>query len=281
MLVASWTDEQAVLPRAAVYIEHGAGQTYVDPGEGAAPCYSGGPGHDRVVLFLSPSEVVANRWRAAYPGAPAVAVGCPKLDRWHEIRNEIRPNLNPTVALSWHAHLGTCMETRTLAFDELQRHLRAFKRWADEQGIHLLGHAHPRLWGRAAATYRAAGIERVEDFDEVLSRADLYVVDNSSTGWEFMSTGRPVVWVNASRYRRDIEHGLRFWEWADSGVQAEARDGAEGLARAVLLALEDPPSVRQRRQEAVRHVYAHTDGRAAQRAAEAVLAVVSGAAVTA
>lgn len=285
VLVASWTDEQKVAPRRVVYVEHGAGQTYVDPGEGASPSYSGGPGHDRCVLFICPSESVADRWRVAYPSARAVAVGCPRLDRWHREcvigADKISSKVTPIVALSFHAHIGTCNETRAHAFDEVQRYLPALKRWADEAGVHLLGHGHPRIWGRVERAYRGVEIERVENFDEVLARADAYVIDNSSTGWEAMSVGIPVVWVNASRYRRDVEHGLRFWEWADSGVQAEARDGADGLATAIQTALIDPPGVRRRRQEAVRHVYAHTDGRAAQRAAAAVLSVLSETAVTA
>ena len=58
----------------------------------------------------------------------------------------------------------------------------------------------------------------MRDFDEVMERSTLYICDNSSTLYEFASTGRPVVVLNAPWFRRDIEHGLRFWEHADVGV---------------------------------------------------------------
>jgi len=112
------------------------------------------------------------------------------------------------------------------------------------------------------------GIEPVEDFEDVLERADLYMCDNSSTLFEFASVGRPVVVLNAPWYRRHIEHGLRFWEAATVGVQV---DHPAELRDAVMQALEDPPEQQAARQAAVRIAYTYTDGQASKRAAQEIL----------
>lgn len=84
VLVAGAVDALKARPRPLVYLEHGAGQHY--PGDvrsAGHPSYSGGDALETVVLFLCPSDAVAERWRARYPGAAAVVVGCPRLDPWH------------------------------------------------------------------------------------------------------------------------------------------------------------------------------------------------------
>jgi CDP-glycerol glycerophosphotransferase (TagB/SpsB family) len=143
---------------------------------------------------------------------------------------------------------------------------------ANDPRWHLLGHGHPRLWGRIARRWAELGVERVPEFADVLDRADVFVCDNSSALYEFASTGRPVVVLNTPIYRRDVEHGLRFWSEADVGVQV---DHACDLADAIALALTDPPSVARRRSEIVRAVCPLADGRATQRAVEAICAVLN------
>ena len=69
-------------------------------------------------------------------------------------------------------------------------------------------------------------------------------------------------------YRRNIEHGLRFWEAADVGVRI---DEPADLPEAVRIALVDPPGVRANREAALDIVYAYRDGRAAGRATAALL----------
>jgi len=83
-LVASHGDLRGIGDRPAVFVEHGAGQTYRSaPGEEPShPAYSGGKDREGVVLFVCPSETVAERNRRRYPGVPAVAVGSPRMDRW-------------------------------------------------------------------------------------------------------------------------------------------------------------------------------------------------------
>jgi UDP-N-acetylglucosamine:LPS N-acetylglucosamine transferase len=106
----------------------------------------------------------------------------------------------------------------------------------------VLGHGHPRIMERLLPIYDALDIEPVYDFEEVLERADCYVCDNSSTMFEFASTGRPVVVLNPPWYRREVNHGLRFWEAAGVGVNC---DRPQDLAGAVATALQDPPPQRE------------------------------------
>ena len=129
-------------------------------------------------------------------------------------------------------------------------------------GAYLRGH-----WGRRmAARYKEAGIPFVEHFDDVCRKADLYITDNSSTLFEFAATGRPVVVLNSPEWRRNVNHGLRFWDAANVGINV---DRAKDLIGAVARALDDPPQVQMEREKALSIVYAHRSG-AAERAARVI-----------
>jgi CDP-glycerol glycerophosphotransferase (TagB/SpsB family) len=138
--------------------------------------------------------------------------------------------------------------------------LAADPRW------HLLGHGHPRLWGTIRRRWAQLEVDHTGELADVLDRADLLVGDNTSALYEFASTGRPVVVVNAPWYRRDVHHGLRFWDHPP-GVQV---DRPEDLAPSIARALTDPPALRRIRAAAVERAYAHADGLAAHRAATAI-----------
>lgn len=239
--------------RPAVFVEHGAGQTYSD----ANPGYAGGEHRENVELFICPSERVAARNRARYPDARYAVVGCPKLDKWagHEVTGH-------AVAFAFHWACSISPETGT-AWKYYETAIADVVAEFDE----VLGHGHPRIFPALSAPYTAAGAEPVAHLEEVFARASVLVVDNSSVGWEAMALGIPVVWLNAPQYRKNVEHGLRFWEWADSGVQV---DEPEDLVAGIERALADPPEIRERRAEAVAHVYGDIDGKASHRAAEAI-----------
>ena len=117
----------------------------------------------------------------------------------------------------------------------------------------------------------------MRSFDEVCRRADVYLNDASSTLFEFASTGRPVVVLNASFYRRKVHHGLRFWEASIVGVNCNIWD-VRRLPAIVDEALADPPAQKERRERALDMVYAYRTG-AAERAA-AVLMDWAGCATT-
>ncbi len=255
--------------RPQIFFNHGAGFRY----SGDFPGYCGSSaGRDRVTLFLEPSETSAAWSRRACPGASAVAVGCPKLDAWHVRAREgwIKPRGRvPTIAVSFHHDAGPVPEMRS-AFPHYRESLGALAR-----EMNVVGHAHPK-WGSALRPlFDRFGIRYEPTFERVLEIADVYACDTSSTIYEFASTDRPVVLLNAPWYRRSWIHpgNPRFWEHADVGLQC---DEPGDLVEVIRAALEDPEPVGARRREAVRAVYAAIDGTAAERAAEAIRSHVSG-----
>ncbi len=262
VLVACWRDAQTVAPSPLLYVEHGAGQSYEGDARSAGNgSYSGGDGLGRVRLFMCPNPVVAGRWAGAYPGAATAVVGCPKLDRWHRLPPKT-PGEFPTVAITFHWECALIPETRSTwrHYDPALHLLRDDPRWD------LLGHGHPRIWGVLRRRWLKLGVEPVEDFAEILERADLLVADNTSAAYEFASTGRPVLVLNAPWYRRDIDHGLRFWDYPP-GLQCDHSGDLPGM---IAEALADHPAAQAIRARAVAAAYAYTDGHAAERAAEAI-----------
>lgn len=259
VLVASYGDlkraRQQGRTRIAL-IEHGYGQSYsIDH-----PSYAGGRNRDDVSLFLVPNEHAAQRNRDANPMAAVEIVGCPKLDSLPTRQATDNPL---TIAISFHfdAHSVAPEATGTLRYYRSALTLLA-------QNYHTLGHGHPRALRAIERHYRRPAIEVVADFADVCRRADLYICDNSSTLYEFAHTGRPVVVLNGPQYRRNVSHGLRFWDAATVGVQV---DHPQHLLPAIATALEDASQQRQAREAALARVYAHRSG-GAQRAATALQA---------
>ena len=245
--------------RRFAFMEHGAGQAYIGQrgAMGRHPSYAGGADREDTELFLVPNEYSAALWRAAYPDARVAVVGSPRLDSLPARQ----PGPGPVVAISFHwpafvaPEAGTALGYYLGALPDLARRFR------------VIGHAHPKGdWpARMARSYRRAGIEFVADFADVCRRADVYVCDNSSTLFEFAATGRPVVVLNCPQYRRNVSHGLRFWEAADVGIQVD-RPG--DLPAAIDTALADGPERRAARERALAIVYAHRSGAAERTAAE-------------
>ena len=242
-------------------IEHGIGQSYAGDRDWAyRSSYPGGRGRD-ADLFLHPNETSAARDHAAYPDARVEVVGCPKLDSLPARE----PGPGPVVAVAFHWD-GAMPELRWA----WPRFRHAIVRLAARYTV--IGHGHPRAMADLAPWYRRAGIEVVPDFADVCRRADLLVFDNSSVGFEFASTGRPVVCLEPYHYRRGVDHGLRFWD-AIPGLVCQDRAGvpdARSLTAVVERALEDPPEAREARERALELVYAHRSG-AAERAAKVLV----------
>lgn len=233
--------------RRIAYLEHGIGQTY-----GTAAGYPGGKGRGPVGLFLAPNEHAAAADRRAYPQAQVVVVGDPAL----ELVPQREPG-PPAVAVSFHWECLAAPEARS-ALPHYRRALQGLaERWP------LIGHGHPKAARQLSRLWLGLGVEWVPDWHEVCRRADVYVCDNSSTLYEFASTGRPVVVLNAPWYRREVEHGLRFWRAATVGIQVDS--GAQ-LEQALHLALSDPPEQQAARAAALRLVYTEPTGAAARAA---------------
>ena len=239
-------------------MEHGAGQSY---GGRPAPyqhgSYAGGRGRGPASLFLHPGQHPADRDRAAYPAARVEVVGSPFLDSLP--RREGVPGR--VVAFSFHFNGGVAPEAKN-AFRWIWPAIMKLRGQYE-----LLGHAHPRIFDKSKRLYHVTGIPAVRDFADVCRRADVYVCDNSSTLFAFAATGRPVVVLNPPWYDRRVNHGLRFWDAADVGVNCN--DPAD-LARCIDEALRDKPAQRKRREAALDLVYAYRAG-AAKRAADVLL----------
>lgn len=238
------------------FMEHGIGQAY--GGRVGHASYAGGRDREDNELILAPNEWSARRWRTAYPAARVEVVGCPKLDTLPG-REFPDAGYDPVVAFSFHwpapLSISGYAGTAVGEYMPLLGGLRA--RW------NLIGHAHPKGdWPRRmAAMYARQGVPFVADFADVCRQADVYVCDNSSTLYEFASTGRPVVVLNASNWHRGHSLGLRFWDAAEVGVNV---DRPADLEAAIALALTDPPERQRLREEALAIVYGlRTNGAAA------------------
>lgn len=254
-LAASYLDlkHARAAGRRVVLAEHGAGQSYIGVQSGS---YIGAIDRAGCVAVLVPGEMHARRHEATHPAIRAYPIGLPKLDHHHA---SPKPVKRGTVAISFHWDCKVCPETRTAL-----RHYRpALEELA--RNFDLVGHAHPRIATHMHSVYLKHGIRFERDFDALISQGvELYICDNSSTIYEWASLGRPVVVMNAPWYRRNVEHGLRFWSHADVGLQV---DRPEDLLGTVRNALKDPPEVAARRAEVMREIYGVCDGRGAEQAA--------------
>lgn len=186
-----------------IFFEHGCGFTY----NVKHPSYAGSSERDRVVLFCSPNERVRVANHGAFPDTPNIVVGTPKLDAPFR-RSWVAPS-RPTVAFSFHWACKVVPETMW-AYPHYQS-------WFNEQRgkaqrYRPLGHGHPRAYGTLSKAWDRIGWDRTPHFSDVLAQASVYVVDSSSTLYEFAAMNRPVVVLNAPWFRRDVRHGLRFWE---------------------------------------------------------------------
>ena len=268
-------------------LEHGCGQTYKGNSTGS---YAGGPDNDDASLVIVPNEYSAGHWRRAYPLARVEVVGSPRIEGlprrelaplseadWEKERADAEltgrmpshyadKELEPVIAVTFHWNCGVAQETRP-AMEFVAALPALAKRYT------VLGHQHPK-WDSddhysPAAYYRRYGIEFVPDFEDICRRADLLVFDNTSAGFEFAATGRPVVVMNAAGYRRNASHGGRFWDWATVGVNANS---PADLLPAVERALQDPQDVRDERERTLDLVYSDRRPGAALRAAGAIAA---------
>lgn len=261
VLVASFEDYRSVRPAKVIFLNHGAAQTYIGTAE-RHPAYSGGTDRDRTVLFLEPSERAATISRTAYPDIPAVACGVCYLDGF--INNP--PTYDPTlVAISFHADVSIVEETRS-AFTHYRS---AIVDMARSGTFNLLGHSHPRAQSQMQMFWEQIGVPYEPDWSKVLQRGGVFVVDNSSAGFEFTATGRPTVWLNAPWYRRDVYHGLRFWDL----VPGPQVDTPEMLALTIEQTIRRPDAGLAARQRIIEQVYdgGVLDGRATERAVAAIV----------
>ncbi len=237
-----------------VLFEHGVGYSFHGTGPNAS--YAGGKDRGAAVCLPAVNAYVADANLKAYPQTPSPIIGCPKLDGLLQIPRPTNRRL--VVCVSFHWDCAVAPETRW-AFSWYGATLPNLTGHPD---FELVAHGHPRMAGFWRKWYGVQGIRYLETFEDVVAEADVYLNDSSSTLYEFAAMGRPVVTLNAPWYRRDVHHGLRFWEHADVGLQVN--EPGE-LLPAILETLRNDPN-RAQREAAVQAVYPHL-GTSAPRAA--------------
>lgn len=265
-MVAGWDDLKRLRNlNPMIYVEHGAGQAYLgDEKTATLPGYSGGAErHVGVIGYVCPSDTVARRWAPA----PAVAAGCPKMDRWIGVRPAV-PN---SVCFAWHWDAGAnslSPEMRSAWTHYEPRLAEIVASWV-AQGYTVFGHAHPRWRGALAKPMTDVGMCVLDSDRDVFGLVEHLFVDNSSIGYEFALLGRPVTWLNAPWYRRDVEHGLRFW----SHVPGMQVDDPEELLRRSPMAYWTSDAWITKIMAETYSTWSHI-GRAAERAAEWITRLV-------
>lgn len=201
IMVASGHELDGQAPQRFIYVEHGAGQTY-DVADDLAYYYSGAKHPENVVGYICPSLAVANRW-----DRPAVAVGCPALDK-HQ--GAIRPKARAAaITFHWDAH-RVCDEARS-ARPHYEDDLPMIVQWLRQHDYRVIGHAHPRDRD-AESIWNNLGVEFQPDPDVVLRTCQVLVADNTSLLYEACKLDIVTHVLNAPWYRREVHHGLRFWD---------------------------------------------------------------------
>ena len=193
--------------RPQLLFEHGVGIVFPNNSS-----YAGSLGLRRYVAkFFAPNQIVFNKTEQALPGAYQAIVGTPKLDAWEGTApiNRTKPE---TIAISFH------WDGKDVA-PEAGNALAHYKPVLKELGetFHVLGHGHPRILPELVPLWKEYGFEIVENFDDVMRRASIYINDCSSTMYEWLVTGRPVVILNAPWFNRKVHYGIRFWDYTDIG----------------------------------------------------------------
>jgi hypothetical protein len=269
-LVAGWQD---VAPLRGlcnmIYVEHGAGQTYADAPHDPSYSGSGGQRHRGVIGYVSPGATVASRW-----SQPAAAVGCPKMDaRLRAPRKTI--GTRPVVVFAWHWDCRIVPETRSAWQHYADRFHEIIARF-EQQGFAVFCHSHPKWRGELDHTFDMLGIPHFDSEDEVFDHADVLIADNTSLAYEMALLNRPTLMLNAPWYRRDVEHGLRFWACPPGPTLS----GPDELMAINLWDLFHDSQLKTTadamRVIAVAHTYATNDGTASEKAAAFIAQLVAG-----
>ncbi len=251
-----------------LFMEHGIGHTYGR--KGIHHSYAGGEGKERVNLFLNQHHLTDKLNRQAYPNAQHAIIGTPKMDRWGVMG--YRPKDIPIVCFSFHWDCMISPESRT-SFDYYVDEMRKLSKINKPYKIVL--HGHPKKSGmwqkKIARDLRGTRYEFIDNFEQVMEQADVYVNDNSSTMYEFASLDKPVIVLNSPHYRRNVDNGIRFWDYI-AGIQV---NDPKELHEKILHTLEYPNEYRLARQMVIDDLYPYRPN-ASQRAVEVIVKYLNG-----
>jgi hypothetical protein len=217
VLIAGAIDIQADTLR-QIYIEHGAGQRYVDCKQSAMAYYSGGQHPGNVIGYICPNELVAQRWAPR----PTFVAGCPPLEsHWAAGINHVSYRRVAAITFHWDG-ADVCPEAGS-ALRFYEDDLTAIVSWLRDFNLEVVGHAHPRdtilpgLW-------KHLGIPFEPDPDMILRRCGVLIADNTSLLYEAAALGMQTLVLNCPLYRREVHHGLRFWDTVPGPMFDDAWD---------------------------------------------------------
>lgn len=255
---AAWRDvARMVRHRKTVLIEHGAGQSYADLD---IPAYANGSARIGLTAALVPAERCA---QTIPTGTDAFVVGPTWYDAWHNYQRNVR---RYRVGVTGHWDCDLLPETKP-ALDHYFDAIVAMR----DQGVEVVGHAHPRSETRWRRRYEEAGIDWV-DYPTLLDTCSILIADNTSAIWEAAALKIPVVTINKPEYRRHVSHGLRFW----GPVPGPSVDTPSELSDAVYRVIETHDAMAAHARIVAQGVYDNLlDGSSAVRAAASILAVCS------
>ena len=262
VLTAAYGDMSRVArnkSRKIITIEHGTGHGF---GTAAYPNGKGGR-RDLVDLFLMPNQYTADKSRSVR-ATPCEVIGTPKMDGYFPNVFPAVLSPNPLIAIAF--HWGDRNADPPESGNALEHYKDILPALAARYRV--IGHGHPLSMDTFRPIFHQAGIEVVEDFREVLARADLLINDLSSVLYEFLVTGKPVIVLNAPWFRRDVHFGIRFWDYSDVGINVE---GPEELFPAIDWTLAEYENIcLKERIRAIIELYPYL-GHAAHRAADVLV----------
>jgi hypothetical protein len=225
-MLAGFNDVTDVLNNRIIYVEHGAGQKYAGIKEDFARRYHGGQHPNRVVAYISPRQEVADSW-----GRPAFAAGSPVCDPYQlfpeTMTDPYNPDSHPVAVITFHFDAPQICPELHSAFDHYADKMPEIVAALQHQGYTVWGHRHPRF-ERLRGYWDKLGLYEAT-VDEVRRYASIVIADNTSVLFEAMYLQRQTIALNAPWFRRDVEHGLRFWDHAP----LDQVDGPDGLIELV------------------------------------------------
>lgn len=205
IMVAGYPDAVTCEGWRTVYVEHGAAQRYEGANERAAKHYHGSEHPEHVVAYIGPRQDVIDSW-----GRLGVAVGSPICDPYELFS----PERVAAITFHWAAgapHRVGVPEAGN-AFEHFQADMKHVVAELRVNGWEVIGTRHPQF-NAMRGFWERLGVPAVSA-DEVRRRAQLLIADNTSLMYEMLYLSRAVVAMNAPEWRRDVEHGLRFWKHA-------------------------------------------------------------------
>lgn len=226
--------------------EHGIGQTY-ETSSNRSSSYAGSPMHSRLYAYLAPGSHPHQQHVDRCPGVASFRVGSPFLDRFPP-----RENMQDSDAVGFVFHWNNQAQPETCS---------TWAYWVDpildliHKGIPVRLHCHPR----EAANFRSKFLTPhnldglwVETMEELHQVTDVVCGDNTSAIYFMAAAGHPVVLLNHPTYRREVEHGLRFWECSDVGIPCDKKWDLE--ASVTCAAARDEEDLRFK-EDALRYVF--------------------------